>query len=176
MDMKHAFVRLLLPVILGSGPAWAHAGHKHGEHAAPPPPEKSATPPATQRSLLEKINGAYQATVKPIFDRKCQDCHGDKPSYPWYYILPGVGSYIDADIAEAKRHIDFSKGFPFAGHGTVPEDLQAIEEDITKGSMPPFRYWALHPTARLNADDKKAILDWAREAREIYSRENSAHP
>ena len=64
-------------------------------------------------------------------------------------------------MKEAKVHLDFSNDFPFEGHGSPKEDLEAIAKSIKKGTMPPFRYTVMHWGSELSTDEKEAILKWA---------------
>jgi hypothetical protein len=127
---------VLVFLVSGSLNAFAHKNHPH--HGEPPTTEK---PSADESKLgLEKINEAYKRDVKPIFMSSCFDCHSQSPQLPWYYNVPLVHSLLESDMKEAKEHLDFTNDFPFAGHGTPKEDLEAIANSIRDKSMPPFRY------------------------------------
>lgn len=136
--------------------AFAHKGEMH------------LAPQAKTTGVAEAtINRAYVETVKPIFQKSCFDCHSGTVNYPWYYKIPGARQLIDRDIREAKEHLDFSKDFPFGGHGKPLEDLKAIEDAVRDGAMPPFRYWILHREARLSDAERKAILEWVQASKEL---------
>lgn len=137
--------------------AFSHGG-KSGSHHNP---LKSLQ---TEDTKFQKINDSFNRKVKPIFEKKCFDCHGGTTHYPWYYMIPGAGHLIDQDIHEAKEHLDMSKGFPFSGHGSPEEDLTAITETVESGDMPPFRYKILHPKSGLNEDEKSLVKAWIRES------------
>jgi len=137
--------------------ACAHAGHHHGEHTNV---AKTLEAPPDLKRTYEDINRDYAALVKPIFDKKCADCHSSDVAAPWYARLPILNSRIESDRSEAKEHLEISKGFPFGGHGTPKEDLDAIAEDVSKGSMPPGLYSFAHPFSKLSDDEKKTVLNW----------------
>lgn len=134
----------------------AHEGHNHKE------PEQPVETQATNAEKLTyaKINEAYIQDVKPTFQRSCFDCHSRSPRVPWYHSVPLVHGLIESDMKEAKVHLDFSNDFPFKGHGSPKEDLEAIGKAVEKGTMPPFRYKAMHWRSGLSADEKKAVLKW----------------
>lgn len=111
--------------------------------------------------LLKEIGVEYEAKVQPIFQRACYDCHSNSTKYPWYYKIPGVKQLIDSDVAEAKEHLDMSQGFPFQGHGTPTEDLEAIIDTLKEGDMPPLKYKLMHPSAGLSEAEKTIVKDWA---------------
>lgn len=106
------------------------------------------------------INKEYDSEIKSIFLQKCFSCHSTKTSYPWYYELPGVRQLIESDIKEALTHLDLTEGFPFVGHGTPDEDLEAIRETISNGDMPPLKYLLMHWNHKIDASEKKKIMDW----------------
>jgi hypothetical protein len=108
-----------------------------------------------------QINVEYLTSIKPIFRKSCFDCHSSTTHYPWYNALPGIRQLIASDIEEAKKHMDMTGDFPFPGHGTMAEDLEAIRKAIEKGDMPPFRYWILHKNTKLTESEKKQVLGWA---------------
>jgi hypothetical protein len=146
-------------------PALAHKGHHHGEA----PSSASVKVPEGQGGAIERVNRAYLSRVKPVFQKSCFDCHSNQSVYPWYYKVPGAKQLIDSDIAESKEHLDFSHDFPFAGHGTPAEDLQAIADSIQEGDMPPFRYRVFHPSSKLTDEDKKTVLDWVAESQAVLN-------
>lgn len=72
---------------------------------------------------------------------------------------------MDRDIREGRKHVDMTNGFPFEGHHSVVEQLEALEKVIGKDSMPLWRYRLLHPGSGLTEQEKKVILDWVGSAR-----------
>lgn len=156
--MKNTFLTIL--IIFISQNVLAHKNHHH----------QPATPPSESElkaNLLGQINEMYKQEVKPILEKKCFDCHSQNPKLPWYYQFPGAKQLIDADIAEAKDHIDFSNDFPFKGHGNTKEDLEAIKDDLEQNSMPPFRYLILHRETKLTPEENRIILNWVQKSQEI---------
>src|SRR3989344_3170613 len=58
---------------------------------------------------IERIDKFYKKEIKPIFQKKCFDCHSNYTRYPWYYKV-GVGKdIIDEDIREGKIRMDMSR-------------------------------------------------------------------
>jgi hypothetical protein len=113
-----------------------------------------------KKETYKKINKAYLSQIKPIFQKKCFDCHSNQTVYPWYYKIPGVKQLIDDDISEAKEHLDFTSDFPFLGHEGPYEDLLAIKKTTQEETMPPLRYRIMHWKSYLTDTDKKLILKW----------------
>jgi hypothetical protein len=126
-------------------------------------PKEDSRPAATTRlrqDQIEKINNYYMKTIKPIFQRKCFDCHSSQTLYPWYHRLPGIKNWLDQDVSEGRKHLEMTKDFPFGGHGNPIDDLQAIRETTLKNSMPPTPYRFMHPSSQLSEEEKEEILKW----------------
>lgn len=122
--------------------------------------------------LYSNINRQYLDQIKPIFEKKCFDCHANATKFPWYYSIPGIKQMIDHDIKEAKEHIDMSKDFPFLSHETPFKDLQSLRQIGLKGGMPPLRYILGHWETRLTDDEKKSIIQWTKKSIDILKEAN----
>jgi hypothetical protein len=152
--------------------AFAHQGHHHPEAVQSGNPHGShdehpnagLTDNNRKQAAYQIIDRLYATKVLPIFQKKCVDCHGGEPKYPWYHRIPGIKQAIDSDIRESKEHIDLSGGFPFKSHATPEEDLDAFGDIAKEGSMPPFGYRLMHWDSKLTDGDKKAILEWVNQA------------
>jgi hypothetical protein len=151
-------VKLLYFAFILSFPlfGWPHEGKSHQEK----------TSSKAKFIDYEEINKDYERTVAPIFTKKCADCHSLNNKSPWYAAIPGIGWKVENDRTEAKEHLEISKGFPFEGHGTPAEDLDAIEETIKNDSMPTFLYRLAHPSSKLNQEEKDAIRGWIMRSKE----------
>jgi uncharacterized membrane protein len=147
----------LFAIVLFQTLAFAHQGHEHAHSNHERMSDASA-------AVFKKIGGSYTKNIRPIFLRKCMDCHSDQTKWPWYYKIPGVKQAIDRDISEAREHLDFSNGFPFKSHASPSEDLAAIRDSINNDSMPPFSYRLFHWSSFLTEAEKKIILNWVKES------------
>jgi cytochrome c5 len=141
---------------------WAHGDEVHRSD------EKQSSKTEMETTLsddLQKrykiINSAYLAKIKPVFQKKCFDCHSDSTKYPWYHKVPGVKQMIDKDIKEGRSHIDFTEDFPFISHETPMSDLKSLREIGLEGGMPPIGYILGHWESRLSDEEKKALVNWA---------------
>ncbi len=122
---------------------------------------------ANEVEQLERIDKFYKKEIKPIFQKKCFDCHSNYTQYPWYYKL-GVGKdIIDEDIREAKVRMDMSRDFPFTLQGSPRRDLDLIEHVIKQDTMPPGRYKMLNWDKGLTQQEKNQILDWVSQSTQI---------
>lgn len=152
--MRFNFKSLVLYGALGvNSLGFAHEGKNHVGR-------RSEETKVSDSDALAESKRVYQQTIEPIFKKSCMDCHGQASSLPWYHSVPLVKAIIDDDMREAKKHIDMSKSFPFDGHGSLADDLLAIEKSVKNGTMPPFRFRVMHPGSKLSDQDLKSVLDW----------------
>lgn len=161
---KYFGIGLLISTFVSLMPgAYAHKGQLHG----PADHSSSQEQKSIKKEEFQEINGAYLQTVRPIFAKKCFDCHSGNTRYPWYYKIPGARQLIERDVKEAKRHLDLSDDFPFGGHGAPYDDLEAIRETIHEGSMPPLRYRMLHIGSGITEEEKKAVFEWIESSQKL---------
>lgn len=153
---KHFAVSLISLGMLLAGPKILNA-HQNHDHSMPSSQKKQLQ---GQSPDLIAINADYLKTVKPTFQKSCFDCHSSSTRYPWYSGLPFAKGLISKDIEEAKSHLDMSKDFPFQGHGSPREDLEAILKALKENSMPPSRYRLMHWGSALSDQEKAAVNDW----------------
>jgi len=76
---------------------------------------------------------------------------------------------MNNDMSEAKRHIDMSYDFPFRGHGSPIDDLNALKRTIRKGDMPPVKYRIMHWNSKLTESEIREINDWIEKSQEILN-------
>jgi len=141
---------------------FAIAHESHIKKAAPVTPELKLS--------LQEINEPYLKDIMPIFQKKCFDCHTSQTQFPWYQKIPGIRQWIQRDIDEAKMHLDMEPGFPFKSHAAPIEDLEAIDQSITKNEMPPLRYRIMHSGSALSADEKAKVHHWVEFGKEKLKR------
>jgi hypothetical protein len=101
--------------------------------------------------------------VKVILQNACYDCHSNNTRYPWYANIQPTGWWLAGHIKEAKGDLNFSE---FGGYeqrkqsGKLEGIAAVVEEDI----MPLRSYKLMHKDARLSQDEKKLLIDWARQS------------
>lgn len=124
------------------------------------PPVGSAKSAAT--ASLAAIQTAPPA-VKHSILRACGNCHSAATKWPWYAYVPVVSYVLQADVADARSHLDLSSRSQWLQ--MKPEDRAAaysgICENMLSGAMPKKRYLFMHPEAKLTGTDVQAVCDWA---------------
>lgn len=161
LTKRELIFSFLTLIFVCSAGVFAHEAHHESKEEV----QESKAPSAeSQIELFKAINEDYLKTVKPIFKNSCFSCHSSETKFPWYHSLPFVNDLLDSDVQEAKKHMDLSNNFPFEGHGTPQEDLEAIGKSVREGSMPPFRYRMMHWGSGLSKTEREAILKWVEES------------
>jgi len=99
-----------------------------------------------------------------LFSKACQNCHSEKTAWPWYSYVPPVSWLVERDVSEARQHMNFSRWNEYSDEQRR-ELLAKIAAEVRSKQMPPARYQALHPEARLSDADIRRIYDWAKKER-----------
>jgi hypothetical protein len=92
--------------------------------------------------------------------RACGDCHSNQTSLPWYGHVAPISWWIKSHVREGREELNFSEWTKYSALERYNE-LESICGVISNGRMPPAAYTALHPEARLGAQDKQAVCAWA---------------
>ena len=91
----------------------------------------------------------------------CYDCHSHETRWPWYARVAPVSWLLAHDVNEGREHLNFSTWGTLGPRKRV-RLLGKIAEDVEEGEMPPWLYTLPHPTARLAAPERQALIAWAR--------------
>jgi hypothetical protein len=92
--------------------------------------------------------------------RACGNCHSNQTTLPWYgHIIP-ISWWIEGHVRQGREALDFSDWTSYPAR-IRRNELESICGVISNGRMPPKSYTALHPEARLRAEDKLAVCAWA---------------
>ncbi len=97
--------------------------------------------------------------VQSLLQRSCYDCHSDNTRYPWYSYVEPVGWFLNSDITEGKRELNFDE---FTSYPIFRQfsRFRAIQQQIQDGEMPLPAYTLIHVTSILTPDEKDQILHW----------------
>lgn len=103
------------------------------------------------------------AQVEEIMGRACFDCHSNNTIYPWYSKIQPVAWFLANHVNEGKEHLNFSD---FASYPAKKQKhkLEEVTEAMQEGWMPLNSYTWIHAEAKLNQEEKDAIINWARES------------
>ncbi len=122
----------------------------------------TVTLPSSEFQSLRAVSGQgyLPATVTPVLERACRDCHSNQTVWPWYSHIPPMSFAIRQDVDAGRAKFDFS---PWASGSAKPtqNELREICDAVSDGSMPPRGYRMMHSEARLAPADVDALCGWA---------------
>jgi hypothetical protein len=100
-------------------------------------------------------------TAEPLWDSRttrdlvvaaCYDCHSNQTAWPWYSGLAPTRWLVGRDVTSGRAALNFTEfDRPQWGPGRAVEMIRA-------GEMPPRRYAAMHPVARLTPGDRDTLM------------------
>jgi hypothetical protein len=127
--------------------------------------------------IVGEIGAQHRASMKPgnhresallnsepakVLARTCGNCHSDHTDWPWYGHLAPFSWWMARDVREGRKRLDFSEWDTYS-QWQRQDKLRSICGLISTGRMPPWQYTTMHPQARLNENDKKAVCAWVEE-------------
>jgi mono/diheme cytochrome c family protein len=91
--------------------------------------------------------------TRVLFMRACGDCHSNQTAWPWYTDVAPVSWLTQRDVDGGRAQFDVSAW-------DQPQDISSGDaaEAIRNGSMPPWFYTPLHPSASLSAADRQRLI------------------
>ncbi len=98
--------------------------------------------------------------IKSILKTSCNDCHSNNTVYPWYSNVQPVAWWLQNHVNEGKSELDFSEFLTYSpkkAHHKMEEVIEMVKEN----EMPLNSYLWVHKDAKLSADQKKLLTDWA---------------
>jgi len=124
-------------------------------------------------SEYKKYAGDESKQVVSILQKNgCLDCHSAKATLPFYGKFPLIGSMVKADIKEGTNYIDLMSIIDaLKNEKPVTEvDVAKLENVALTGTMPPAKYYwmPMHWGTNLNSDEKKILIDWAKNIRKAH--------
>jgi hypothetical protein len=84
----------------------------------------------------------------------CFDCHSNETVWPWYSNIAPISWLVYRDVAEGRRHLNFSDW----QNSRLREPGELVSA-VSEGEMPPFQYLLMHPTANLSSTQKTQLAD-----------------
>ena len=104
------------------------------------------------------------SSVADVFGHACINCHSEKTRWPWYSQIAPVSWLVENDVKHARKHLNLSR---WDSLDTAEQRmlLTTIATVIENGEMPPGRYVAFHPEAKLSSGEAGQVIEWTRAER-----------
>jgi mono/diheme cytochrome c family protein len=91
--------------------------------------------------------------TEALVQRACMNCHSNQTEWPWYSNVAPASWLLAMDVADGRDQMNFSD---WGERGRAVKDLV---REVERGSMPPGRYLALHPEAKLSAEERAQLIE-----------------
>jgi hypothetical protein len=103
--------------------------------------------------------------VKQILKSACYDCHSNLTRYPWYTNITPLSWWIKDHIDEGRDELNFSEWDSYSDR-RKDHKLDEVVELVEEGEMPLQSYTIAHSDARLTAEQKQMIIDYAKKVQQ----------
>ncbi|HKB45162.1 MAG TPA: heme-binding domain-containing protein [Chitinophagaceae bacterium] len=98
--------------------------------------------------------------VHSILAKACLDCHSNNTRYPWYTKFQPFDWWITGHINDGKKGLNFDE-FNNKSLRFQYNKMKDVVEQIKKDEMPLNSYLWIHKDAKLTADEKSKLINWA---------------
>lgn len=105
---------------------------------------------------------APDAATLALLRRSCFNCHSNETSWPWYSHVAPASWLLERDVLNGRKFMNFSS-WPEYGDEGQRQILDLVATQIRDGTMPPSRYVALHPEAKLTAAEQIQLIAWCKQ-------------
>ena len=92
------------------------------------------------------------ARTRDLAIESCYSCHSNETKWPWYSNIAPMSWLVQRDVDEGRDEFNFNE---LDGES----DSDDAAETVADGEMPPLRYVLANPSARLTAEEKRALID-----------------
>lgn len=138
-------------------------------------------PVARTNPAVDGANSLLGANAAPpeiaeILQRSCQDCHSNRTKWPWYSHVAPVSWVVAGDVSGARRQMNLDEWGTYSVEKRQSK-LTKICEELKSGDMPDTKYLLIHRSAKLTAQQRATLCDWAEATRKGLGRAEAAtHP
>jgi mono/diheme cytochrome c family protein len=107
----------------------------------------------THTNPVVQAEPAWNASeTRALFFRGCADCHSNQTSWPWYSTIAPVSWLITRDVEDGRAEFNVSEW------GRPENSGEDAVESVQNGSMPPWYYTMLHPSAQLSQAEQQQLI------------------
>jgi Haem-binding domain/Cytochrome P460 len=124
-----------------------------------------ARPPLPNPPVLANL--AAPPPVEALLRRACYDCHSNETKLRWFDQIVPAYWLVAYDVRRARENLNFSE------LGKSPPAVQKAAlftavNFVSLGEMPPGRYTALHPEARVTPDELEVLKRYLHPATDSF--------
>lgn len=122
-------------------------------------PDFASSPTDPQHAVGAQLGASSSVTA--VLNRSCSQCHSNASAWPSYAHVAPLSWIAASAVKEGRKAVNFSEWTSYS-----PEEqhrlLLASCSAASAGTMPGATYTFFDPSARLSADDVRAICSAAR--------------
>lgn len=105
-------------------------------------------------------SGLVSQDVAILLKTSCYSCHSNETKYPWYSHVAPSSWLVGHDVREGREELNFSRWQDYDVRKILGK-LDDITAEVGEGRMPLGIYTIMHPSAKLNDEQRKLIVAWA---------------
>jgi mono/diheme cytochrome c family protein len=90
--------------------------------------------------------------TRALARRACFDCHSNETVWPAYTYIAPISWLIQHDVDEGREDLNFSEW------QRPQKESSEAAKTVQEGEMPPWTYTLVHPEARLNPEERSALI------------------
>ncbi len=102
------------------------------------------------------------AQVMAALEKGCYDCHSNRDNIPWYGNIAPISFEVRQHVKDGRKWLNFDL-FNRYDEEKKQKIYQGIVKTLRTGAMPMPMYLWVHKEARLTPEERKMIIDWAKE-------------
>lgn len=121
-------------------------------------PIDKTNPPIVDKNDFISMTNPPQ-NIAAMLKGTCYDCHSHETKYPWYSNVSPIKFMLKSHIKGGRQHLNFSEWSAYELKKKTHK-LEECVEEIEEGIMPMKSYTWMHGEAKLNATQKKELVDW----------------
>ena len=130
------------------------------------------TNPPVESANTMAANMPVPPDIASILGRSCQDCHSNQTLWPWYSQVAPVSWFLAHHVNQGRGELNISEWGRYTAR-RVDRKLKEICDQVSSGKMPMATYTILHRGAKLSDQDRKALCEWAGQARRKLAANNT---
>ena len=112
-----------------------------------------------QANYIGKIHTVPE-DVHSVLAKACLDCHSNNTRYPWYCNFQPIDWWIAGHVKTGKRELNFDE-FNNRSLRFQYNKMKGVVEQVKENEMPLNSYLWIHKDAKLTADEKSRLINWA---------------
>lgn len=99
------------------------------------------------------------AEITTILKTACYDCHSHTTKYPWYTNIQPLAWWIKGHVDNGNKHLNYSTWNTYSAKKKAHK-IEEMIEMVEGKEMPMLSYMIAHNNAWINAEQRKALVDW----------------